>query len=130
MAAVAPMAPAGIPAAHPTGVRRSWEIFQAMRPIFTDIGQDISRSIGYYSNLHRDAKLERLIGMGGLYRASERPAPKLGGRVDVIAVAVDYKSAEAAAVHGKRNISDPAERKQCFRPSHRREWTRTKPHPN
>lgn len=43
------------------------QIFQAMRPIFTDIGQDISRSIGYYSNLHRDAKLERLIGMGATF---------------------------------------------------------------
>lgn len=43
------------------------QIFQAMRPIFTDIGQDISRSIGYYSNLHRDAKLERLVGMGATF---------------------------------------------------------------
>lgn len=43
------------------------QIFQAMRPVFTDVGQDISRSIGYYTNLHRDAKLERLIGMGSTF---------------------------------------------------------------
>jgi len=43
------------------------QIFQAMRPVFTDVGQDISRSIGYYTNLHRDSKLERLVGMGSTF---------------------------------------------------------------
>jgi type IV pilus assembly protein PilM len=41
--------------------------FQAMRPIFTDLAQDIQRSIGYYQSLHKDAKLTRLIGMGSTF---------------------------------------------------------------
>lgn len=44
------------------------QVFQAMRPIFTDLAQDISRSIGYYTNLHKDAKLERLVGVGSTFQ--------------------------------------------------------------
>lgn len=44
------------------------QVFQAMRPIFTDLAQDIQRSIGYYTNLHKDAKLERLIGFGATFQ--------------------------------------------------------------
>ncbi len=43
-------------------------IFQAMRPIFGDLAQDVQRSIGYYQSLHKDAKLERLIGLGSTFR--------------------------------------------------------------
>lgn len=43
-------------------------IFQAMRPIFGDLAQDVQRSIGYYQTLHKDAKLERLIGLGSTFR--------------------------------------------------------------
>jgi type IV pilus assembly protein PilM len=43
-------------------------IFQAMRPIFGDLAQDVQRSIGFYQSLHRDAKLERLIGLGSTFR--------------------------------------------------------------
>ncbi|MEX2219538.1 MAG: type IV pilus assembly protein PilM [Phycisphaerales bacterium] len=43
-------------------------IFQAMRPIFSDLAQDVQRSIGYYQSLHKDAKLERLIGLGSTFR--------------------------------------------------------------
>jgi type IV pilus assembly protein PilM len=43
-------------------------IFQAMRPIFGDLAQDVQRSIGYYQSLHRDAKLERLVGLGSTFR--------------------------------------------------------------
>jgi type IV pilus assembly protein PilM len=42
-------------------------VFQAMRPIFTDLAQDIQRSIGYYQSLHKDAKLTRLIGTGSTF---------------------------------------------------------------
>jgi len=44
------------------------QVFQAMRPVFTDLGQDIQRSIGYYQSLHKDAKLARLIGMGSTFQ--------------------------------------------------------------
>jgi type IV pilus assembly protein PilM len=43
-------------------------IFQAMRPVFGDLSQDVQRSIGYYTSLHKDAKLERLIGLGSTFR--------------------------------------------------------------
>lgn len=40
------------------------QVFQAMRPVFTDLGQDIQRSIGYYQSLHKDANLQRVILIG------------------------------------------------------------------
>jgi type IV pilus assembly protein PilM len=43
-------------------------IFQALRPIFSDLAQDVQRSIGYYQSLHKDAKLERLVGLGSTFR--------------------------------------------------------------
>jgi type IV pilus assembly protein PilM len=47
---------------------RNWEAAaKAMRSVFTDLAQDIQRSIGYYQSLHSDAKLERLIGVGSTF---------------------------------------------------------------
>jgi type IV pilus assembly protein PilM len=47
---------------------RNWEAAaKAMRPVFTDLAQDITRSIGYYQSLHSDAKLERLVGVGSTF---------------------------------------------------------------
>jgi type IV pilus assembly protein PilM len=43
-------------------------IFQAMRPVFADLAQDVQRSIGYYQSLHPDANLVRLIGLGSTFR--------------------------------------------------------------
>ena len=43
-------------------------VFQAMRPVFADLAQDVQRSIGYYTSLHKDAKLTRLIGVGATFR--------------------------------------------------------------
>lgn len=43
------------------------QIFQAMRPIFTDLAQDIQRSIGYFQSLNKDATLTRLIGVGSTF---------------------------------------------------------------
>lgn len=42
-------------------------VFQAMRPVFSDLAQDVQRSIGYYQSLHRDANLTRLIGLGSTF---------------------------------------------------------------
>jgi len=44
------------------------QVFQAMRPVFTDLAQDIQRSIGYYQSLNKDADLTRLIGVGSTFR--------------------------------------------------------------
>ncbi len=43
-------------------------VFQAMRPVFTDLVQEVQRSIGYYQSLHPEAKLKRLIGTGSTFR--------------------------------------------------------------
>jgi type IV pilus assembly protein PilM len=44
------------------------QVFQAMRPVFTDLAQDIQRSIGYYQSLNKDAQLTRLIGVGSTFQ--------------------------------------------------------------
>ncbi len=44
------------------------QIFQAMRPVFADLVQQIQRSIGYYNSLHRDAKFTKLVGLGNGFR--------------------------------------------------------------
>lgn len=42
-------------------------IFQAMRPTFSDLAQDVQRSIGYYQSLHADANLTRLVVLGSTF---------------------------------------------------------------
>ncbi|MCB9845054.1 MAG: type IV pilus assembly protein PilM [Phycisphaeraceae bacterium] len=42
-------------------------VVQAMRPVFSDLVQDVQRSIGYYQSLHREANLTRLIGLGATF---------------------------------------------------------------
>jgi type IV pilus assembly protein PilM len=44
------------------------QIFQAMRPVFADLVQEIQRSIGYYTSLHREARFKRVVGMGNGFR--------------------------------------------------------------
>ncbi|MFO0831360.1 MAG: type IV pilus assembly protein PilM [Phycisphaerales bacterium] len=44
------------------------QVFQAMRPVFTDLAQDIQRSIGYFQSLNKDAQLTRVIGVGSTWR--------------------------------------------------------------
>ena len=44
------------------------QIFQAMRPVFADVVQEIQRSIGYYTSLHRETRFKRVVGMGNGFR--------------------------------------------------------------
>ncbi|HUU58721.1 MAG TPA: type IV pilus assembly protein PilM [Phycisphaerae bacterium] len=44
------------------------QIFQAMRPVFADLVQEIQRSVGYYNSLHRDTRFKKLIGLGNGFR--------------------------------------------------------------
>lgn len=44
------------------------QIFQAMRPVFVDLVQEVQKSLGYYQSLNREADLQRLIGMGSTFR--------------------------------------------------------------
>ena len=41
------------------------QIFQAMRPVFTDWAGEVQRSLGFYTSSNPDVKLARVIAMGG-----------------------------------------------------------------
>ncbi|MHC4573192.1 MAG: type IV pilus assembly protein PilM [Planctomycetota bacterium] len=41
------------------------QIFQAMRPVFTDLASEIQRSLNFYHNSNPDTKLARLVAFGG-----------------------------------------------------------------
>ncbi len=41
------------------------QIFQAMRPVFTDWAGEVQRSLGFYTNSNPNVKLTRVIAMGG-----------------------------------------------------------------
>jgi type IV pilus assembly protein PilM len=43
-------------------------VFQALRPVFSDLVQDVQRSIGYYQSMHKGANLERMVGMGSTFQ--------------------------------------------------------------
>jgi type IV pilus assembly protein PilM len=44
------------------------QIFQAMRPIFADLVQELQRSLGFYSSTHRDAKVEKVVCLGNAFK--------------------------------------------------------------
>ncbi len=44
------------------------QIFQAMRPVFADLVQELQRSIGFYSSTHRDTKVDRVLGVGDAFQ--------------------------------------------------------------
>lgn len=44
------------------------QIFQAMRPVFADLVQELQRSIGFYSSTHRDTHVEKVICFGNAFK--------------------------------------------------------------
>ncbi len=44
------------------------QIFQAMRPVFADLVQELQHSLGYYQSRNRDSNLKRLVGVGSTFR--------------------------------------------------------------
>ena len=44
------------------------QIMQAMRPVFSDLLQDLQRSIGYYSTLRREGTLRTMVGIGSTFK--------------------------------------------------------------
>ncbi len=44
------------------------QIFQAMRPVFADLVQEIQRCIGFYTSLHRETRFKKLVGLGNGFR--------------------------------------------------------------
>lgn len=43
------------------------QIFQAMRPVFADLVQELQRSIGFYSSTHREASIDKVIVVGNAF---------------------------------------------------------------
>ncbi len=41
------------------------QIFQAMRPVFTDLAGEVQRSVGFYTSSNPDVKIARVVAMGG-----------------------------------------------------------------
>lgn len=48
--------------------QRKKQVFQAMKPAFEDLLQDIQRSIQYYRQLHPEAELNRMLGIGATFQ--------------------------------------------------------------
>ncbi len=46
------------------------EIYQSMRPTFSDVVLEVQRSIGYYNSSHRESRLEHVVGLGGGFKLS------------------------------------------------------------
>ena len=44
------------------------QIFQAMRPVFADLVQEIQRSLGYYKSMNRDSDLNKIVCVGSTFR--------------------------------------------------------------
>ena len=43
-------------------------VFQALRPVFNDYAAEIQRSIGFFSSVNRQAKIEKVIGVGNGFK--------------------------------------------------------------
>ena len=44
------------------------QIFQAMRPVFAELVQELQRSLGFYQSINRDAEIDQLVGIGSTFR--------------------------------------------------------------
>ena len=44
------------------------QIFQAMRPVFADLVQELQRSLGYYQSMNRESNIKRVVGVGSTFR--------------------------------------------------------------
>ena len=43
-------------------------VFQAMRPVFNDFLTEVQRSIGYFSSVHRNSRIAKIVGMGNGFK--------------------------------------------------------------
>ncbi len=53
---------------HAAESKHARKVFEAMRPVFGDLLTEIQRSIGYYTSLHRDSRMERVVALGNAFR--------------------------------------------------------------
>jgi len=50
------------------GSRYARQLFQAMRPVFSDLVAELQRSLGFYTSSRRGVKLTRLLAFGGAFQ--------------------------------------------------------------
>lgn len=43
-------------------------VFQAMRPVFNDLSTECQRSLNFFQNLDRTAKIKKIVGLGGVMK--------------------------------------------------------------
>jgi type IV pilus assembly protein PilM len=53
---------------HAAESKYARQVFQAMRPVFGDLLTEVQRSIGYYTSLHRDSRVEKVVALGNAFR--------------------------------------------------------------
>jgi type IV pilus assembly protein PilM len=44
------------------------QIMQAMKPVFADLAGEVQRSIGFYASVNRDARIAKVVAIGGTFR--------------------------------------------------------------
>jgi hypothetical protein len=44
------------------------KIFQSMKPVFSDFAGELQRSLGFFSNTHRQAQIKQVVGLGNAFR--------------------------------------------------------------
>ncbi len=67
-------------------------VFQAMRPVFNDLLTQLQRSIGYFSNLDRSAKIGHIVALGN--------AMKLPGLRRYLSQSLGYEIERVQTFHG------------------------------
>jgi type IV pilus assembly protein PilM len=73
------------------------QIFQAMRPVFNDLLSEVQRSVGYFSNIDRTARITRVLALGN--------AMKLQGLQKFLAQSLGL---EVTRLESFRNLAGPA----------------------
>jgi type IV pilus assembly protein PilM len=78
------------------------QILKALKPVLTDFVGEVQRSLGYFTNTHRNAHVGYMVGLGSAFRLpglQKYLAEKLG--LDV------RKPAEFARIKGESVLNDP-----------------------
>ncbi|MBN1788258.1 MAG: type IV pilus assembly protein PilM [Sedimentisphaerales bacterium] len=86
------------------------QIFHAMKPVFTDFGTEVQRSLGYYSSSHKDTTFSKIVLFGGglrlqgLNKYIQQTTQIPAARPDAFEKLIPAQSISSAKLH--ENISD------------------------
>ena len=53
---------------HATKAEDPKKIFASMKPVFSDFVGELTRSLGFFTNTHRQATIKKLVGLGNAFR--------------------------------------------------------------